>query len=135
MNEFYTNMKIKVTNEIKEVEGEIVSKPVMPFGTSAHINVSRKHIGKIVDVVISSSPKYTWVLSDVELDELIDIANKSLDKREGRLSFAIRNALKSLSSRTFDIDELLLIIGLIQEDKSAKNNPLILKIDRFYRSS
>ena len=45
-------MKIGIRLEKEYIEGEVIDSRVKPFGTSAHIPISKKHIGKRVLVII-----------------------------------------------------------------------------------
>jgi putative transposon-encoded protein len=121
--------KIKVTKEIKEYEGNVEEKVATPFGTSAHINVGKKHTGKIMPLITPTNPEYNWVLPSTDLTKVERECNKILSKETGRLVHLKKQAVKKLADRFF-IEDLAKVIKILSKDK--KNASLIKKIKQTY---
>ena len=58
-----TIKKVKITENEKEVEGEVITKRITEFGTSGHIIVPKQFIGKVANVIIPQEQKLKWRLS------------------------------------------------------------------------
>ena len=106
-------MKIKITKQEKEIEGSIVEGVVKPFGTSAHIPFSKKHMGKVVPVIVPSESKYVWLLKESEKKRIIDVVKEIIIKENGKLEFHRLNLIKDLETNNFDLDSLMKIINLL----------------------
>lgn len=103
--------KVKITKEIKELEGDVVEKVVTPFGTSAHIGFSKKHTGKYVDIVIPKEPSYSWILSKEELKTFTDGAKEIIEDGKLRVHELDRvNRLKKLRFSLADLDYLCILL-------------------------
>jgi putative transposon-encoded protein len=114
-------MKIRVTDKVKEIEGQIIERVVTPFGTSAHIPFSKQHVGKIVSVIVPEESEYTWVLSKKELDEVIKASDKVLkSQKESRLTFFKRGCINHLKDKIFSYDDLIKVLGILEESKNYK---------------
>jgi len=123
--------KIKITKEIKELDGTVIEKSVTPFGTSAHIAFGKQHTGKIVDVVIPTEPEYTWILSLADLNSIVNACNKVLDKQgENKLTFFRRENIKNIQSKRFSFEDLQKVLEILKEDK--KNSVLAEKFKKSY---
>jgi len=123
--------KIKITKEIKELNGEVIERSVSPFGTSAHIPFPKKHTGKIVDVVVPSNAQYTWVLSKEELNDIIYKCEKILSKKkESRILFLLKETVKNIKDKTFSLNDIIKVISILKEDK--KNNKITEKLKYLY---
>jgi len=124
-------MKVKITKEIKELEGEVIERPVTPFGTSAHIPFLKKHTGKQVNVIIPEESKYVWVLPSGDLNNLIKLAKAELNKEgEGKLSFYYKQTIENLKDKTFALKDLVITLKIVE--KNPKNKKLVKKIERVY---
>lgn len=122
-------MKIKVTKEIKEYEGIFEEKVVTPFGTSAHIVVSKKHTGKILPLINPTECEYKWILSTEELKKVTEECKRLLKKEDGKLTHYKKNSIESIQNR-FHIEDLTRVIDILKQDKG--NIPLINKIRKTY---
>ena len=122
-------MKVKVTKEIKELEGNLVEKVATPFGTSAHINVGKKHTGKVMSYVVPEIPEYEWVLSENDLKKTQSICKKLLKDKEGKLVQVERNLIAELSGR-FNVESLYAIERWLKE--TSKGKVLLRKIKKTY---
>jgi putative transposon-encoded protein len=111
--------KIKVTNEIKEMDGEVIEKTVTPFSGSAHISFPKKHTGKMVNVIVPTTARYTWVFSRQELADAIKSCRNVLkSQKESKLTFHKEQCITNLSQKTFSLQDLSVVLSLLQEDKS-----------------
>lgn len=126
-------MKIKVISKEKEYEGIVEEKVVTPFGTSGHINVGKKHTGKIMPVINLTNPEYKWVLSKEDLKNTIDacidiLKNKNLviDSKLIHYQSAIIQKLKD----RFLIEDLSKVIEILKENSG--NEYLIKRIKETY---
>lgn len=125
-----SKMKLKITNQTKEVEGKIENKVVTPFGNSAHIPISRKHSGKILPVIFPEETIFSWILSNEDLEKIIKAYNKILDTEDNRLKHHKRNAIKNLKSKRFSERDLHTVLTMLKKD--SKNKSLIKKLNKFY---
>jgi len=124
-------MKVKITKELKEIEGEVVEKAVTPFGTSAHIPFAKQHTGKIVDVVVPKEPRYVWVLSRKDLNEVIKSCEKVLkSKPESKTTFLEKESIENIKDKTFSYSDLAKVLSILNKDK--KNNKFVRKISDCY---
>ena len=122
--------KIKIIGEVKEIEGQIEEKGVTPFGTSGHLPVGKKHIGKLVSIIIPTAPKYIWLLTKGELEEITLICKKILSKKEGKLTPYYLEALENIHAIKFNIEDLSKVVTILKESKNHKH--LVDKIKRLY---
>jgi len=97
----------------KEQEGKIEKGKVKPFGTSAHIPFKKKHTGRIVDVVIPTKGKYTWLINLEERKSLFKSAKKNIEKANGKLEHYRLQLIDDLKNEEFGIDSLIKILALI----------------------
>jgi putative transposon-encoded protein len=124
-------MKIKITKEIKELDGIVIEKTVTPFGTSAHIPFSRNHRGKIVSVIIPTNIKYSNIFSKEELKKIINACEKILkNKKENKILFYQRESIKNLKEKEFSYNDLVKVLSILNEDKT--NFKLIEKLKYYY---
>ena len=123
-------MKIKVTKEVKELQGSIIEKVATPFGNSAHINVGKKHTGKFLSIIEPENPEYAWVLSKEDLKKTIALCNKVLDTEDNKLTQVKRNRVNDLKDRRFEVGSLYTVIGLLEKVKGE--NPLLKLIKKTY---
>ena len=122
--------KIKITEKEIEIEGTVEEKKVTPFGTSAHIPVSKKHTGKYVNVVVPSKSKYFWLLTDVELKEVNIVVNKIIEKKNGKLHHYRLGALQNINQTKFYLEDLQKVYELLKESKNHKH--LVKKLKETY---
>jgi putative transposon-encoded protein len=122
-------MKIKITKEIKEYDGAVEEKVVTPFGNSAHINVGKKHTGKIMPVINLSNPEHKWVLSISHLKKVVTECKRLLEKDEGKLKHHKEEAVKKLQFR-FTMGDLSKVVDILKQNKA--NNSLIKTIKNTY---
>jgi len=123
-------MKIKITKEIKELNGIVVEKVVTPSGNSSHIPFAKQHTGKIVNVVVPDDPKYAWVLTANERDGIVNICKKHLSKRkETKMTFFNRQALMNILMSDFEKEDLEKVIVLLSD---AGEKKLALKLKTTY---
>lgn len=121
--------KIKITKEIKEYEGNVEEKVATPFGTSAHINVGKKHTGKIMPLISPSNPEYKWVLSKDDLKKVVKECKRILDKEVGKLKHYKEQAVKNIQNK-FLLSDLAKVVEILNKDK--KNSSLVKKIKKTY---
>ena len=122
--------KIKIIEKETEIEGTVEEKKVTPFGTSAHIPVSKKHSGKYVNVVVPTKSKYFWLLTDVELKEVNLVVNKIIEKKDGKLHHYRLGALSNINQTKFYLEDLQKIYELLKESKNHKH--LVNKLKKAY---
>jgi len=123
-------MKLKIVKEEKEISGAIVEKAVTLFGNSAHIPFAKQHTGKIVSVVVPDDPKYVWVLPTKDKTKIIKICTDILKKKkETKMSFFWREAIKSLSGKYLEMENLQKILILLND---AGEKALALKLKNTY---
>lgn len=122
-------MKIKVTKEIKELEGNLEEKVATPFGNSAHINVGKKHTGKVLSIIEPANPDYKWVLPPRVLVTVLSECKQILSQDTGRLVFLKMKAVNSLGG-TFKIEDLSKVLDILKKKKS--NHKLIMLIKKTY---
>jgi len=121
-------LKIKITSKEKEIEGNITSGVVKPFGTSAHIPFSKQHIAKKVNVVVPVNPNYSWIFSESELNQFISEAKKIIEKEGGKLAFYKLESLNRIKSSNFQIGDLATICSILKENNRL--NKLVKKIEK-----
>jgi len=123
--------KIKITKEIKELDGKVHEKYVAPFGTSAHITFPRQHIGKVVDVLVPTDVRYKWVLSDDELNTTVKASENVLKiNPNSKMTFHLEESIKNIQDKTFLFEDLINVLSLLRKDK--KNIKIIEKIKYYY---
>lgn len=122
--------KVKIVKQEKEIEGDIEEKAVTQFGTSAHIPVSKKHLGKYVDIVIPSEPKYHWVLSRSERLEVIKVCTKIVKQENGKLMKHKLQAIENIKAMKFSLNDLMKVAQIL--GKSDKHKHIVDKIKDLY---
>lgn len=123
-------MKIKITKDQKELEGEIEDGNVTPFGNSAHIPFSKKHLAKKVLVIVPSKPQYIWLLEVSERKRLINAASKIIKQENGKLEHHREELINDLSNDNFDLDSLIKIVSLLES--KGKEKEIIVKVKKMY---
>jgi len=121
--------KIKITKEIKEYDGIVEEKVATPFGNSAHINVGKKHTGKIMPIINLTNPEYKWVLSMDDFKKTVKGCNEILKEENGKLKHYKEEAVKNLQFR-FTLGDLAKVIDILKKNKA--NNSLIKTIKNTY---
>ncbi len=122
--------KIKITEKEIEIEGTVEEKKVTPFGTSAHIPVSKKHSGKYVSVVVPSKSKYFWLLTSGELKEINIVVDKIIEKKDSKLHHYRLGCLKNINQTKFHLGDLQKVYELLKESKNHKH--LVKKLKEAY---
>ena len=126
-----TMNKIKITSKEKEYEGSVEEKVVTPFGNSAHINVGRKHSGKVIPIIIPAKPEYAWVLPEADLKEAVKRCKEMLKKSgESRFNFNKAEAIDNIQEKRFSLEDITWIVSLLCDD--LKNISLAKKIKSAY---
>ena len=124
-------MKIKITSKEKEYEGIVEEKVATPFGTSAHINIGKKHSGKVIPIIIPTNPEYAWVLPEADLKEAVkrckELSNKNPNGREEHYELGI---IDNIQEKRFSLEDLKRIIAILGQD--FKNTPLVKRIKSAY---
>jgi len=120
---------IKITSKIEELEGEIINGKVTPFGTSAHIPFSKKHIGKKIKIIIPEEPNYIWILSDKDKQLALKSAEKYIKEQNGKFEHHRLGVLDNIKENDFNIDDLLKLIRFLIE---SGNQSIGLKIKKIY---
>lgn len=124
-------MKIKITSKEKEYEGAVEEKVATPFGTSAHINIGKKHSGKVIPIIIPAHPEYAWVLPEKDLKEAVkrckELSNKNPNGREEHYELGI---IDNIQEKRFSLEDLKRIIAILGQD--FKNTPLVKRIKSAY---
>lgn len=123
-------MKIKVTKQEKEFEGEITEGKVTPFGTSAHISFSKKHTGKIVSIILPTKTEGFWLLTPNEKDRLIKTAKDIIEENNGNLRHYRLELLEDLSKERFNFDSLKKIVSIVESE--GKEKRIIEKLNKLY---
>jgi putative transposon-encoded protein len=121
--------KIKITEKSKEIEGSLKKGNVKPFGTSAHIPFSKNHLGKIVDVIIPSSPKYVWIFDEKLKEKLIKLARKNADNHQKNRHYFL-SCIEDFSEKEFSLDSLMKVVLLLENDKNLDS--YLSKIKKAY---
>ncbi len=106
-------MKIIVKEKEKSFEGKIIEGKASPFGNSAHIPISKEHVGKILNVIIPENTKYCWLLSTKEINEFLQYAKKHVMQSEGRLAHHKKALLTELAEDTFSIETLEKVLSYL----------------------
>lgn len=121
--------KIKITEKETKLEGLVEKGNVKPFGTSAHIPFTKKHMGKKVYVVVPDNGKLVWVLSDKDKQ----IATKSVEKyiieQNGKVEHYRLGMLKNIQEDDFVLDDLIKFIQILI---NSGNQSLGSKIKMIY---
>ena len=124
-------MKVKITKEFKTLDGEVISKAVTPFGTSAHIPFSRKHTGKLVDVIVPSEARYVWLLSGKELEDVINSCLKIIkSEKETKMTFQKFDHINNLKQKNFELQDLEEAIETLKRGKNKQT--IAEKIEKIY---
>ena len=108
--------KVKITTNEWELNGEVIEKPVTLFGTSGHIPFAKKHVGKVVSVVVPTDPEYVWILSEKDLKSIVSACNKILANRSGKLVFFQKECVNNLKGKKFSLDDLHKVLAILQSD-------------------
>ena len=124
-------MKIKITKEEKEIEGSLEEGYVKPIGTSAHIPFSKKHLGKIVPVIVPKNPKYFWLLNESEKKTIISEARKIIIEENGKLEHFRLGLLEDIEGNKFDLISLLKIISILESKEKEKE--ITGKVRKLYK--
>lgn len=122
--------KIKITSKEKEFEGIVEEKVATPFGTSAHINIGKKHSGKVIPVIIPANPEYAWVLPEKDLTSTIQGCQEALKNDDSKLKHYKLEAVKNIQCKRFSLADLGQVLDILSGH--SKNFPLVRKIKRVY---
>jgi|AntAceMinimDraft_18_1070375.scaffolds.fasta_scaffold120290_2 putative transposon-encoded protein len=114
-------VKIKITSNEKVLKGSILKGIVKPFGTSAHISTSKKHMGKNVSVVIPENVIYSWVLSEEKKKIFVNKFKKGISKYEGKLKFYYLKIVENFNKDKFAIDDLYKAMRFLENNNECKN--------------
>lgn len=125
-------MKIKITKQDKEIEGSLEEGFVRPFGTSAHIPFSKKHLGKVLPIIIPETPQYSWLLKDFEKDQMIDDAKEIILEKNGELEHLRLGLLEDLQGDQFDLSSLMKITSILEDEN--EDDEIAKKIRNLYPS-
>ena len=123
-------MKIKITTKEKEFEGVVEEKVATLFGTSAHINVGKKHTGKIIPIIIPAKPEYSWVLTKEDLKLVVHRCKEIVKKDDSRTRHYKVNAIDNIQAKRFSMEDLIWVVTILGQD--LRNAPLIKKINSTY---
>lgn len=124
-------MKIKITKETKEIDGQVIDKSVTFFGTSAHIPFSKSHLGKIVSVVVPSEPKYIWLFNSEKLKEVVKECKKIIaSEPESRFTTLKEEFVFNIQQKTFSLDDIIKVVEILNKDK--KNKSLVESLRQAY---
>ena len=132
-NEAKNKVKIKITSKEKEYEGIVEEKVATPFGTSAHINIGKKHSGKVIPIIIPAHPEYAWVLPERDLTLTIQGCKEALKNEDSRLKHYKLEAVKNIQCKRFSLEDLEQILDIL--GWHSKNISLIKKIKSAYNFS
>ena len=123
-------VKITISKDQIDITGEVKQGVVKPFGTSGHLNVEKKHLGKIVSVVIPDKPRYTWILTNVKKKEVITSCKKIAKELNGKIEFHRLGAIDNFNHQNFTEHDLLQVIGILE--LSEKDKKLVDEIKSTY---
>ncbi len=121
--------KIKIIEKETELEGSIEKGNVKPFGTSAHIPFTKKHMGKKVNIIIPENPELVWVLSQKDKVKMIQTVKKHIFEENGKLQPYRLKVLENIEEDDFNEDDLIKFAELL---KSAGNHGCAFKIKKTY---
>jgi putative transposon-encoded protein len=110
-------MKIKITNKEKNITGTYKKKVVFPYGNSARIPEQKQNIGKRVYVIYPKNAYYSWVLSNDKLKILLTKARKNLKTFQTKHKKSYENAIESLESDKFNLNDIKFVLDLIEDEK------------------
>lgn len=120
-------MKIKITKEIKEIDGEITERPVKPIGNSAHIPFLKEHIGKIVNVVVPDEPSYVWVLPEELRKKLSNFAKKKIEAEYKKDRHIFLGYVEEFLENEFSLDALIKVLYVLEDETSLKKEVSLVK--------
>jgi putative transposon-encoded protein len=120
-------MNIKITRQEREIKGKLESGTVKPFGTSAHIPFSKKHMGKKINVVISDNSELVWVLTEKEKQTAIK-DYKSAVKEDYRNRIYNLGIIERIKKNNFSLKDLENFTYYLEQ----KNPSLAIKINKIY---
>lgn len=126
-------VKIKITSKEKEYEGIVEEKVATPFGTSAHINIGKKHSGKVIPIIIPAHPEYAWVLPERDLTLTIQGCKEALKNDDSKLKHYKLEAVKNVQSKRFSLADLEQVVSILCSH--SKNIPLARRIKSAYNFS
>ena len=125
-------MKIKITSQEKVLNGKIIKGEVKPFGTSAHIPFSKKHMGKKINVIVPDKDedeiKMVWVLSEKERDIAVKDVAKWIKQHQGRTTHHELEIADNIKENDFSLLDLQNFINILENI----NPKLADKIRRVY---
>lgn len=127
-----TTKKIKITENEKEVEGDVITKVITEFGTSGHVIVPKKYVGKEANVIIPTDQKLKWRLTYGELREFIDGCLKTLEGKEGQTAFYRRKSIMNVRSDSFSEDDLEKAIDVLKMSGDKGHKMLVQKVQEVY---
>lgn len=123
--------KIKIISNEVNMEGHLENGKVMPFGTSSHVIVQKKHIGKKVGIVIPMNPRYTWIFDNKMLDDVVKAFNDHIGNIDTKEVFYYKDALAKVISKDFGIEDLSKVVDILI--KNGKCGELVKLIKQKYR--
>lgn len=123
-------MKIKITDKEKNIKGTYKKKVVVPYGNSARIPEQKSNIGKRVYIIYPNKAYYSWVLSDDELKTLLKKTKSNLKNFETKHYLIYENAIKSIESNKFRLNDIRFVLDLIATESSMFK--LHQKISKIY---
>jgi putative transposon-encoded protein len=121
--------KIRVSKGVKEVEGELRELVVKPFGTSSHITLSKRDIGKNVSVIIPDDAILSWVGSEEEKTALISFCEKKVKESSGKLGRYKKEALDNFKKSRFKLDDLAKVVAILKDFSYDEDTIRAIEID------
>ncbi len=103
---------------VKGNELQIEELVAMPHGNSCRINISKKHRGKIIKVIIPENPLYKWIMNKSVENHIWDaIDNAKLGQpyaNQKRLQ--LKNTFRKILKESFEIEELAFVLNRVNEN-------------------
>ena len=121
---------VKITKSIKEIEGNVFETLAKPFGDGSHVVLPKKYRGKYVHIITPIKPRYSWILSETEKDEVLLVCEKVLKRDSKKLRKYKMDKIQEIRNTKFEADVLIQVMEMLKE--SPKHAHLIKKIESKY---
>ena len=108
--------KVRITNNVKEVDGTLYYNLAKPFGGSSHIVLPKKYIGQNIGIIIPNDITYSWLLSESERRETIIVCEKVVKKEKSKKAhYFYNNILNNLKLVKFTKLDLMKAVELLKQ--------------------
>lgn len=120
--------KIKIVKDERTIKGDVDEKISKKFGKSSHLIISKKHIGKYINIIYPENSDYGILLDKSNWNKMISIIREYIEEHEGKHKVHKLQSLDEIKSGRFKIEELQRFLPILKK----KDIKLYRKIKDIY---